>query len=425
MIYDCIIIGAGASGLMCAASMNKINKDRPGFSGLILEKTSRAGTKLLMSGSGQCNITHSGSVKEFVSRYGENGRKIRTCLYKHSNLELISRLEKNGIKTVTREDGKVFPASMKAGEIQEMLIKKSRENGFRILYDSQVRGIKRYCPDAADSRINKLPADVLTSSGNHLWHITAEGSTFLTRALIIAAGGCSYPSTGSDGSIFGILRRDLQLRITALRPALSPVRVCEYPYGDLSGISFENAGITIMRDDKLIIRRNDALLLTHNDLSGPVILNTSKYMLPEDRLIVNYLYPMNYETVLSELKSILSDNGKDASNIISDAFGLPKRFCRMITGRYGHSPKKLAHALTGEEFTVNQVAGFGKAMVTAGGIALSEIDTSTMQLRKHPGIFAIGEVCDVDGETGGYNLQFAYSSAKAAAKAVSGLLSSF
>lgn len=402
MIYDCIIIGAGAAGLFCAASMEKK------INGLILEKTPRTGTKLLMSGSGQCNITHAGSIKDFITRYGENGRKIRICLYKYSNLQLTDFLENNGIRTKTRDDGKIFPASMDAREILDMLLRLSHENGFGIKYDSPVKHISMLSIGT--------PGGIADSD---IWQIKTDRDHFLTKKVVIASGGCSYPATGSDGSLFRVLREDLGLDITKLRPALSPVLVEEYPYEQLSGISFDPAGITIMRDGKIISKNSDALLLTHRDMSGPAVLNISKYVLPADRLIIDYVYPATYEQVVSDLKQDLSGPGRDAASLIAARYRLPKRFCQLLVSRYGASPKKLAHALTGECFTVKDVAGFGKAMVTSGGIDMKEIKTSTMELKKHPGIYSIGEVCDIDGETGGYNLQFAYSSARAAAADIS------
>jgi len=124
MVYDCIIIGGGASGLFCAAAFSeKIN-------GLILEGSKKAGTKLLMSGSGQCNITHSGSIKDFVSKYGKNGGKIRSCLYQHSNRNLEAFLNQNGVPTMTREDGKVFPKSLNARDVLGMLLRRAEKTDF-------------------------------------------------------------------------------------------------------------------------------------------------------------------------------------------------------------------------------------------------------------------------------------------------------
>ena len=164
MIYDCIIIGAGASGLFCSASM-----DRP-VRGLILEKTKHPGTKLLMSGSGQCNITHAGSIKDFIDCYGRHGGRIRKCLYRYSNTSLTGFMESGGVPVVTREDGKVFPASMDARDVLDMLLRRSRECGFSIEYDS--------------------PAEKIEKNA-HGWTVLSSEQRFDTKTLVIATGGCS------------------------------------------------------------------------------------------------------------------------------------------------------------------------------------------------------------------------------------------
>ena len=388
MIYDCIIIGAGASGLFCGASMS-----RP-VRGLILEKTSRPGTKLLMSGSGQCNITHAGSIKDFIDCYGKHGGRIRKCLYRYSNTSLAEFMESGGVPAVTREDGKVFPASMDARSVLDMLLRRSRECGFSIEYDS--------------------PAEKIEKAA-HGWTVLSSGRRFDTRTLVIATGGCSYPRTGSDGSIFRILERDLELKCTELKPALSSVQIKDYPYGELSGISFKNAAVSIFKNGRKEAANSGGLLFTHNDLSGPAVLNISKYSAPGDTIQISYLYPLDRDTVLSRLKKADHQSSSRLSNVIADEFGLPKRFCQLLTARYGESLKKLAAQLTGEIFEIISVSGFSKAMCTSGGVDLSCIDLSTMQAKKLPGIYVIGEALDIDGITGGYNLQFAYSSACAAA----------
>lgn len=388
MIYDCIIIGAGASGLFCSASM-----DRP-VRGLILEKTKHPGTKLLMSGSGQCNITHAGSIKDFIDCYGRHGGRIRKCLYRYSNTSLTGFMESGGVPVVTREDGKVFPASMDARDVLDMLLRRSRECGFSIEYDS--------------------PAEKIEKNA-HGWTVLSSEQRFDTKTLVIATGGCSYPRTGSDGSIFRILKRDLELKCTELKPALSSVQVKDYPYGELSGISFENAEVSIWKDGRKEASNSGGLLFTHGDLSGPAVLNISKYASPGGMIQISYLHPLDRDTVLSRLKKAAHQNSAKLSGIIADEFGLPKRFCQLLTARYGESLKKLASQLTEETFEINSVSDFRKAMCTSGGVDLSCIDLSTMQAKKLPGIYVIGEALDIDGITGGYNLQFAYSSACAAA----------
>ena len=467
MIYDCIIVGAGAAGLfagarfdtdctsspkknrpsskspqaappMTAPASSRPNENRP--TGLILEKTSRAGTKLLMSGGGQCNITHTGSIKDFIDRYGKKGGRIRSCLYKHNNLELISFLEENGIPTVTQEeDGRVFPASRKAQDVRDLLVRKSRENGFEIAYDQTVTRI-RWIPDkevgggqahsgsfdagnpssasetshsnAADSAPSSHP---VKSSPSGCWELTTSKTTFRAKTVILAAGGCSYPKTGSDGQLFSVLQRDLDLKITPLQPALTSIRVQNYPYAELAGISFSNCRIRLLRAQKKIAEEHGGLLLTHRDFSGPAILNISNFAQPGDTLVIDYLNAPRDE-IASRLQKAVEKSCGELPAILNNTLGLPKRFNQLLVSRIGNSTKALATALTGEEFQITSLSGFEKAMTTAGGVDLSQIDLKTMELKSHPGLFVCGEMIDIDGSTGGYNLQFAYSSGCTAAE---------
>lgn len=418
MIYDCIIVGAGASGLFCGAVFpEKIN-------GLLLEKTRQPGTKLLMSGSGQCNITHSGSIKDFVPKYGKNGGKIRGCLYKYNNHHLEAFFAANNLPLIAREDGKVFPKSMDARDIQKLLLGRAEENGFKLKTGCRVTSVKQLLPQqiaAADTQ----PA---APGESPLWQITAftDGRTccYLCRKLIVAAGGCSYPSTGSDGTFFKILAEDLKMDIVPTRPALTPINVEGYPYADLSGISFEKAGLKIRRclqsqNPRKIAEGQGPLLLTHENFSGPLILNHSKYVQPGDRISINYLAPLTSAQVLDAINRALRESKQGMANLLARQLGLPKKFAAAVVSRTGEKPKAIADPLTEDTFIVKNLVGYKKAMVTAGGVSLSEIDCKTMECKKWKNLFIIGEALDIDGETGGYNLQFAYSSACAAARACS------
>ena len=397
MVYDVIIIGAGASGLFAASN---IKTDR----GLILEKTHRPGTKLLMSGSGQCNITHGGDIRDYITHYGEHGKKIRSCLYKHNNLELVEFLHSHGVETVTREDGKVFPESMKAADVLNLLLRLAESNGFDILRDTQVTGISQTGAE---------------SDSDGCLKVTTPRGTFTAMKLIIATGGCSYPTTGSDGSFFRILHNDLGLEITSLQPSLSPVNVYDYPYGELSGISFPRASVTHWRDgSKISQNQGDALLLTHRNFSGPLIINHSRYMKTGDIIRFNYIYPSDFREVLECITAAMDGNRSGIAGVTASLFNLPKNFAKAVCMRAGNKARAIAALLTEDEYVVKSVEGFKTAMATAGGISLLEVNPKTMELKKHPNIFAIGECLDVDGDTGGYNLQFAYSSARAAADAV-------
>ena len=484
MIYDCIIVGAGASGLFAGARFdtatggrlasgvdkactNSPKKNRPASrspqaaprmtapassiphksrpAGLILEKTSRAGTKLLMSGGGQCNITHAGSIKDFIDRYGKKGGQIRSCLYKHNNLELIAFLEKNGFPTITQEeDGRVFPASRKAQDIRDLLVRKSKGNGFEIQYGQEVTGI-RWIPfkeigggqshsssfALAGGPCRSDAVDLASDPGNSAsasqpdhpaqatlpacWELATNKTTFRARTVILATGGCSYPGTGSDGQLFSVLQRDLDLKITPLQPALTSIRVQNYPYAELAGISFADCRIRLLRAQKKIAEEKGGLLFTHRDFSGPAALNISNFAQPGDTLVIDYLNAPRDE-IASRLQKAVEKSRSELPAILTNTFGLPQRFSQQLVSRIGNSTKALATALTGEEFHITSLSGFEKAMTTAGGVDLSQIDLKTMALKAHPGIFVCGEMIDIDGSTGGYNLQFAYSSGCTAAE---------
>lgn len=381
--YERVIIGAGAAGLYFAAAC-------PGERGLILEKGSVPGKKLLLSGSGQCNLTHGGSIKEFIRHYGENGKRIRTALYQASNLHLKGFFEDRGMELTERPDGKVFPASMKAADVLDLLLRQSRKNGWKMKAD---------CP------VTELS---LQEDGRFLIN-----GRFTARQIIIACGGCSLPATGSDGSIFPLLEH-MEIEVIPPRPALVPVTVQKYPYSSLSGISFQDVNVRI-GEHRLI----GDLLLTHNSFSGPAVLNLSRYARPGVSLTIGYvpeaaLYPQG--------------DKRQCISFLSETFQLPRRFAETLLQRADIAPEKKAAALskkeknrlsrllTSDTFSISGTSSFNAAMATCGGVCLDEVNLKTFESKRYPGLYMIGETLDIDGDTGGYNLQFAFSSALLAAK---------
>ena len=385
MIYDIAIIGAGASGLMLAA-----NLDMEGSRGIILEGSSCVGSKLLMSGGGHCNITHGGSIKDFVYAYGSEGQALRRCLYRHSNLDLARWLTEHGVELADENgdhvdpsygsngidnDGRIFPASMKARDVLDAFLGEALLNGWQIEKDAKVSGLRK----------------------DGTWEITLiSGYELRAEKVVIAAGGITYPETGSDGSMLEMLD-DLGIDVNEPRPALAPVYVENYPYAELSGISVPDVTVTAFSSDAAYTSKGKAarmkgdLLFTHEGLSGPVILNISKYAAPGE------LLRLCYNKELHEL---------------------PKRMQRVLRersrGLLGEvRTNVLASFLNQDDFTVSRVDEHG--MVTAGGVSLDGIDMKTMRIKAHEGLYAIGESIDADGITGGYNLQLCWSTAAAAA----------
>ena len=406
--YETILVGTGAAGLYFGAG----GPCGPGKGFLMLEKTARPAMKLLMAGSGQCNVTHGGSIKDFLDCYGDHGSRIRTCLYKHNNLELISFLEGLGVPLTEREDGKVFPSSMDAHDVKNALLDACASNGVEIRQNSPVTQIKALDEGFEVTVDYSLPKNVQS----------AFPQTYTCKNLVIATGGCSYPTTGSDGSIFRTLREDLGLKIEEPVPALTPVFVQDYSFGELSGISLQNVTMKITGLKKSFI---GDLLFTHRNLSGPVIINNSRYINTGSRIELNFVYPETAETLAADLKKTASGNNRMTGTFLAESYHLPKRFVskiveltltydKKLSALTGKEITALAKALAAAEFSVSGLGSFNVAMVTRGGISLDEVSLKTMESKRYPGLYFIGEVLDIDGDTGGYNLQFAYSSAMAA-----------
>lgn len=403
-LYDTIVIGAGAAGLFYGAL------SEPGTDSLIIDHSERPGLKLLISGSGQCNITHDGSIKDFITRYGPNGRYIRSALYGANNLSLVEFLNKNGIKTVTREDGKIFPESLKASEILNMLIKKSESNGFTLL-------LKEHITDISSD----------DSDGTCTYIVKTENSSFKTKKLVIATGGMSYPKTGSDGSLYPLIEK-LGIQMTPARPALVPIYTHSYGYKSLSGISFKTVLVRLLENNREIIAQTGDILLTHRAFSGPAILDISRYADKGHELEINYIYPITHQKAADMIKAGFQGNSRELHTYISRTFRVPDAFTVRLAEDAGICPymktsciegdeiAKIAEALTCHRYAVSGTGSFSEAMVTAGGVSLDEVNLRNMESKKHSNLFFIGEILDIDGDTGGFNLQFAYSSAMAAVK---------
>lgn len=396
MDYDVIIIGAGPAGLFAAANT------RVPLRGLILHNMEAPGKKLLLAGGGKCNLTQAGSIKDFLLRYGDQGPRLRRCLYGFSNTAVVDWFQERGLSCITRENGKVFPASLSAEPVLELLLKEAKGNGYEIRGESVVDGVR--------------PLE----GGGFVVHTTL-GDWYSAKQVVLATGGLSYPRSGSDGSIRPVLEA-LGLKGIPQRPALTPLFVEGYPFGDLSGISFSRVQVRTGKG-----KTRGSMLLTHRGFSGPAILDASRYAYQGGGLWISYVDGLRREDLLTELKKAREGGSGRLLFHLQEGLGslgadLPRRFlerqilrCGLLgEGKMGEISNeglsKLATLLTEDPYVLSGDGGFGAAMCTTGGVDLGEVDLGDFQAKAHPGLYLIGEMLDVDGDTGGYNLQFAFSS---------------
>ncbi|MCX6680328.1 MAG: NAD(P)/FAD-dependent oxidoreductase [Methanothrix sp.] len=415
--YDLIIVGAGPSGLFCA-----INSMQKGKKILILEKKNSPGHKLLISGTGQCNITHDGDIQDFLDHYGDHGRFLRPALLGFTNSDLIAFFKAKGLEMIREKGDKIFPETKRSRDVLDILIEQCREWGVFIKCNQAVKSITR---------------------NENGFLVGCDGVNYRSRLLVIATGGCSYPATGScgDGYRFASV---LGHRIVEIGPALTPLLITNYPFSDLAGLSFPDMKISLYRHAKIREHRGD-ILFTHEGLSGPGILDLSRYIRAKDILKLSFV-PDDKRKALEEwlvdkarldgARSLLSVLADRPRFVPSSVPLYPRLIKRMLQISGIATDLKMAQLtremrsclidnLVGLSLVVSDLCGYSTAMVTRGGVETMEVDPKTMQSRLIKGLYLVGEVLDVDGDTGGYNLQAAFSTGMLAARSIkSNILSS-
>lgn len=398
--FSTIIIGAGAAGLFAGCTLEKGKT-------LILEKNTSPGKKLLISGAGQCNYTHAGDLDDFINKYGDNGSFLRPALYNFKNVDAIEFFKLLGVESVIREDGKVFPESLKSADILNALIKRCKLNDVDIRYNSSVTSISY-------------------NSELKYFTVKSRGEKFTARNIILSTGGSSYPNTGSTGDGFN-LASTLGHKIVQPSPCLTPINIINYSFNDLSGISFKDIKISLWRDNRKIKETVGDVLLTHKNLSGPGILNFSRYITKNDTLKINFIDLREDElSMLIDKKT--KENGKQLVKSIFKDINISKRFIEkifeinnvpedIICSQLNKKDKlSLIKGLCEHSFIVESLGAYHLAMATRGGVSLDEINRKTMQSKNISGLYFAGEVMDIDGDTGGYNIQAAFSTAMLATK---------
>jgi predicted Rossmann fold flavoprotein len=391
--YDVIVIGGGPAGLFSAFRCASY-----GLNVSLLEKNKSFGKKLLITGAGQCNLTQDKPIGEFVYHYGTNTNFVKHCLYTFSNDDFRKFLHKNKLSTVSMENGKVFPKSMKASDVLNVLENVCREKHVNMLTQMDVKRI--------------------TKNGE-LFVTETENSTLYSKYVVISTGGTSYPQTGSTGSGH-ILAKNLGHKIRPTKFALAPLYIKNFELAEFSGLSFENLSFTHWRGGKKIGDYSGDVLITHRGISGPSVLNNSRYMVKNDIIKINFL-GTTVEDARGALRLLLNNGGKKWVRTVAYELNLSKRLMDYFIKTAGihkdlkcaeltkATRSKLLSFLTEYEMEIKEVGHAATAMVTAGGVSLKEVNPKTMESRKIDGLYFAGEVLDIDGDTGGYNIQAAVS----------------
>lgn len=402
-----IVIGGGAAGLLAgiAAAQN-------GAQTTIIEKMRRPGKKMLITGKGRCNITNNCDLQEIIKNIPGNGRFLNSALRRFTNQDIVQMLEDNGLPTKVERGGRVFPVSDKAVDVVDTLVKIFKDYGGRLLLDTKVKSIA--------AEFGKIKGVV-----------TEDGQRFEADAVILAAGGSSYPGTGSDGS--GVkLAKAVGHSIVPLKPCLVPLE-SDSPYiPDLQGLSLRNIEGTVYADGKKIGAEFGEMLFTHFGVSGPIILSLSKCVAEaiaagaqDIELHIDLKPALDKDKLDARLqRDFVQYSRKQMANGMKDL--LPQRLIAPVLDEAFIDEEKFVNQLSRAErqrlvdvlkafvVPITGTRPLAEAIVTAGGVSLKEIDPKTMESKLVKGLFIAGEVMDIDGYTGGYNLQAAFSTGYAA-----------
>ena len=406
-IYDVIIVGAGAAGLLAAGSAAE-----SGGRVLVLEKMKQEGCKIMVTGNGRCNITNNASIKEFIRHIYINGKFVRKALSNFFSDDIISILKQNGVNVKLESSGRYFPESNRSADVLKALLKWVNEKGVEIKCNFKV--------------------EKLLIENNEIKGVQANGKKFLSKSVILATGGKSYPATGSTGEGYDMAKKAGHSLIN-IRPSLVPLETKENYIKILQGISLKDIKASIWINGKKEKEEKGEMLFTHYGLSGPLILILSRYVV--DALIAGKkaevsidLNPeINEHELDIRLQKKLNENGKKKPGNVFKLW-LPSSVVPVFMKLCNIDPEKECHQITSKErkqvrnllknfrFQIINYRSFKEAIVTAGGINIDEITSDTMESKLVSGLFFAGEIMDVDAETGGFNLQIAWSTGWLAGK---------
>jgi len=403
------VVGEGAAGLMAAGQAAE-----SGAETLLLGKTDIPGCKLRLTGNGRCNLTNTVELPQFIRHYRPNGRFLRQAFSMVFSAELIAFFKELGVPTVT-EQTRVFPATGRAADVADALVRWVSRCGVTIKLLSPVQRLI----------VEHGQIIGVEVSQKNLSQQRRQKQIFHADAVIIATGGASYPSTGSSGDGYR-LAGSVGHTIVPIRPALVPLETAGPFAARLQGLALSDVTVRVLVNGKKQAQTAGEMLFTHFGLSGPVILSLSGRIVDQLHLGGKVTISIDLKPALDEhqldalLVRKLADNGKKHFSTLINGL-LPRRLCGVCCESMGISPEKQCNQITAAErrklrmwlkafhLDVSGHQSFNEATVTAGGVSTKEIDPRTMASRLVKGLYFAGEVLDIDGDTGGYNLQAAFS----------------
>ena len=394
-----VVIGGGAAGMMTAATAA-----RRGLDVYLVEKNKRLGKKMLITGKGRCNITNNVDIEGMINNIPVNGKFLYSAFNAFSNWDMVSLLEKLGVPTKVERGGRIFPKSDRAADVVDALSKFVIKSGAKIVRDEVI--------------------DVVSRDNTIYYVLLKEGGKVYCDSVVVATGGLSYPKTGCTGDGYRFARSNGHT-IVPTKPALVPLEVYEDWVKEVQGLSLKNVGVKIIDEGQNIIYEDfGEMLFTHFGVSGPVILSASSFI--GDLKTNKYTLIIDLKPALSmeQLdKRVQRDFNKYSRKIFSNSLNdlLPKKLIPVVVELSGISPQKLVNQITKQERQnlvvllknmMLDIKGFrpiDEAIITSGGVSVREIDPRTMESKIVKGLYFAGEVIDINGYTGGFNLQIAFS----------------
>ena len=403
---DVVVIGGGASGMMCSA----VAAER-GLDVILLEPNEKLGRKLRITGKGRCNVTNNCDIKEFLTNIPGDGRFLYSALNRLSPRDTIEFFESLGLKLKTERGNRVFPVSDNANDVAGTLLRYMRRNGVRI---------------------ERFSAKHILTENSAVVGVQTDAGVIACRAAVICTGGLSYPLTGSKGAGYK-MAQELGHTITECRPSLVPLESDDEYCAQMQGFSLRNVTLSAFEDGKLIYKELGEMLFTHFGVSGPLVLSASSHMRNFGR--ANYTLSIDLKPALDEKKldaRLLRDFEKyanrDFANSLGDLAG--KAMIPVLVELSGIPADTKVNSITREQrhalltlfknfpVSISGPRPIDEAIVTSGGVSTKEINPRTMESKLISGLHFAGEVMDLDAYTGGFNLQIAWSTAFTAANSL-------